>query len=151
MKNLALTALASLILGVLAFAASFFWQKGRIDRAHAHATAFEWLSSEFALSAEQRDRIEALHREYFPECEDHCVHYTDTRHTLAAVTEDPGLDNSPEHRAAAQRLAELEREADKRFIDFIYQVADEMGPEQSQRYLQKMKRWLERAGELSKR
>lgn len=150
MKRLYLTILCSLLLGALAFAASFLWQKSRIDRAHSHATAFEWLSSEFGLSADQRARIETLHQEYFPECEDHCIHYTDTRHTLATVTNDPGLDNSPEHRDAAERLAELEREADKRFIDFVYQVAAEMDPEQSQRYLQKMKGWLERAGELSR-
>lgn len=149
MKNLSLTILASLLLGALAYAGIFFWQKGRIDRAHAHATAFEWLSSEFELSAAQRGRIEALHKEYFPECEDHCVHYTDSRHTLATVTRDPDLDNSPEHKAAARRLAELEKEADKRFIDFVYKVAGEMEPEHSRRYLQKMKGWLERAGESS--
>lgn len=150
MRRLILTILCSLALGALAFAACYLWQKNRIDRAHAHATAFEWLSSEFDLSADQSARIETLHHEYFPECEDHCVHYADTRHTLAAVTNDPGLDDSPEHKAAAERLAELEREADKRFIDFIYQVAAEMDPAQSRRYLQKMKGWLERAGELSR-
>ncbi len=139
MKRLILTILCSLVLGALAFAASYLWQKNRIDRAHTHATAFEWLSSEFELSEGQSARIETLHQEYFPECEDHCVHYTDTRQTLAAVTNDPGFDNSPEHKAAAARLAELEKEADKRFIDFIYQVAAEMDSEQSQRYLQKMK------------
>jgi hypothetical protein len=149
MKNLSLTLLASVVLGAIAYAGIFFWQNGRIDREHQHATAFEWLSSEFELSAPQRDRVESLHAEYFPECEDHCVHYTDTRHTLAAVTGDPGLDNSPEHKAAARRLAELEREADKRFIDFVYKVAGEMDPLQSKRYLQKMKGWLERAGEMS--
>ena len=150
MKRVTLTVVCSLVLGALAFAASYLWQKHRIDRSHAHTTAFEWLSGEFGLSDEQRARIETLHQQYFPECEDHCIHYTDTRQTLAAVTNDPGLDNSPEHQAAAARLAELEKEADKRFIDFIYQVAAEMDPEQSQRYLQKMKAWLERAGELSR-
>ena len=149
MKRFSLTILASVLLGALAYAGVFFWQKSRIDRVHAHGTAFEWLSSEFELTGEQSASIEALHKEYFPECEDHCVHYTDTRHTLAAVIDDPGLDDSPEHKAAARRLAELEREADKRFIDFVYQVAGEMGPQQSKRYLQKMKAWLERAGELS--
>lgn len=151
MKNLLLTILASLLLGAIAFSCIFFWQKSRIDQKHAHATAFEWLSDEFELTAKQRDRVEALHKEYFPECEDHCIHYTDTRHTLAAITNDPELDNSPEHEAAARRLAELEKEADKRFIDFVYAVASEMDPEQSKRYLQKMKGWLERAGELSSR
>ena len=149
MKRLSLTILASLLLGALAYTGVFFWQKGRIDRAHAHGTAFEWLSGEFGLTGEQSASIEALHKEYFPECEDHCVHYTDTRHTLASVTGDPELDDGPEHRAAARRLAELEKEADKRFIDFVYRVAGEMDPQQSKRYLQKMKGWLEMAGELS--
>ena len=50
----------------------------------------------------------------------------------------------------ARRLAELEKEADKRFIDFVYKVAGEMDAQQSKRYLQKMKGWLERAGEVSR-
>ncbi len=143
MKKLSLTALISVLLGLLAYSAIFLWQKGRIDQLHAHATAAEWLSSEFELDAAQRQRIATLHREYFPECEDHCVHYTDTRHTLATITDDPDLDNSPEHVLAAKKLAELEKEADKRFIDFVYKVAAEMNPAQSKRYLQMMKSWLE--------
>lgn len=150
MRRYTVTILCSLALGALAFAVSYLWQKQRIDRAHAHDTAFEWLSHEFGLNVAQSARIEALHQEYFPECEDHCIHYTDTRHTLAAVTNDPELDDSQEHRDAALRLAELEKEADKRFIDFVYKVAAEMDAEQSQRYLQKMKGWLERAGELNR-
>ena len=151
MKKILLTILASVVLGALAYAGIFFWQKGRIDQAHQHATAFEWLSQEFALTEDQSTRIESLHKEYFPECEDHCIHYTDTRQTLAKVTKDPGLDNSPEHKAAALRLVELEKEADKRFIDFVYLVAAEMDQEQSRRYLQKMKGWLEKAGEIGSR
>ncbi|MFT5109766.1 MAG: hypothetical protein ACI9UA_005416 [Pseudoalteromonas tetraodonis] len=151
MKKLVLTILASVVLGALAYAGIFLWQKGRIDQAHQHETAFEWLSKEFVLTDEQSARIESLHKEYFPECEDHCIHYTDTRETLAKVTNDPGLDNSPEHKAAAERLTNLEKEADKRFIDFVYQVSAEMDQEQSKRYLQKMKGWLERAGEIGSR
>ena len=151
MKNLSITLLASLLLGGIAYTCIFFWKKAQIDNAHDHATAFEWLSSEFSLSSEQSGRIEALHKEYFPECEDHCIHYTDTRHTLASITKDPNLDNSKEHAAAARRLTELEREADKRFIDFVYKVAGEMDGEQSRRYLQKMKGWLERTTELGRR
>ena len=143
MNKLVLTILASVALGTLAFSGIYFWQKDRIDREHDHGSAFEWLSQEFELTAEQSARIEALHQEYFPECEDHCVHYIDTRQTLAKVTHDPDLDDSPEHRAAAQRLTELEKDADKTFIDFVYKVAAEMDPEQSKRYLQKMKGWLE--------
>ena len=81
----------------------------------------------------------------FPECEDHCVHYADTRHTLAAINQDPTLDKNPEHEKAARQLAELEKEADKTFIDFVYRVAGEMSPGQSARYRQRMKGWLERA------
>jgi hypothetical protein len=86
-----------------------------------------------------------LHNDYFPECEDHCVHYADTRHTLAAINRDSSLDRSPQHKEAARRLAELEREADKTFIDFVYRVAGELSSEQSLRYRQRMKGWLERA------
>ncbi|MEZ5325885.1 MAG: hypothetical protein R3F19_12585 [Verrucomicrobiales bacterium] len=146
MRNLALTILLAALLGGIAYAAIFLWQKSRIDDHHAHLTAFEWFCEEFAVTGEQRAQIEALHKEYFPECEDHCVHYADTQHTLAMITDDPQLDNSPEHEEAARELSQLEKEADKKFIDFVYKIADEMDTAQSKRYLKRMKGWLDRAG-----
>ncbi len=140
------TLLVCIVLGALAYAAMFFWKKSRIDHHHAHMTAFEWFCEEFAVTGDQRTRIEALHTEYFPECEDHCIHCADTRETLADITKDPELDNSPEHSEAARQLAQLEKEADKQFIDFVYRIADEMTSEQSQEYLRRMKGWLEKAG-----
>ena len=147
MRNPATIILVSLALGGITFAAFFYWKKSRVDDRHAHMTAFEWFCEEFEITADQRARIEALHTDYFPECEDHCIHYADTRHTLAKINEDPSLDNSPEHREAARRLAELEREADKKFIDFVYKIAAEMDSTQSERYLSQMKGWLKRTGE----
>ena len=130
------------MLGGLAFAAIYYWQKKQIDDHHSHLTAFEWFCEEFQINEQQRVQIEALHAEYFPECRDHCVHYADTRHTLAEITNDPELDQSIEHEDAAKRLAELAEEADKQFIDFVYKIAGEMAPEQSDRYLSRMKGWL---------
>ena len=145
-RKLAIAVLAACLLGGIAFAAIYYWQKSRIDERHAHLSAFDWFCEEFEVSGEQRERIEALHKEYFPECEDHCVHYADTQHTLAVITDDPTLDNSPEHRKAAAELAQLEKEADKKFIDFVYKIAGEMDEAQSKRYLHRMKGWLDRAG-----
>jgi len=142
MRNLTVTLIVSLLLGGLAFATIYFWQKKRIDDHNDHLTAFEWFCEEFQVDEHQRVRIEALHTEYFPECRDHCVHYADTRHTLAEITDDPELNKSVEHEDAAKRLAELAKEADKQFIDFVYKIAGEMSPEQSDRYLRRMKGWL---------
>ncbi len=142
MRNLATTLAVSLLLGGLAYAAIYFWQKKQIDDHHAHLTAFEWFCEEFEINEDQRVQIEALHTEYFPECRDHCVHYADTQHTLAEITDDPGLNNSAEHEDAAKRLANLAKEADKQFIDFVYKIAGELTPEQSERYLRRMKGWL---------
>lgn len=142
MRTLATTLVVSLLLGCLAFAAIYFWQKKQIDEHHAHLTAFEWFCEEFDVDQGQRDRIEALHTQYFPECRDHCVHYADTRHTLAEIIDDPELNKSVEHEEAAKRLAELAKEADKQFIDFVYKIAGEMTPDQSERYLRRMKGWL---------
>ncbi len=147
MRNVLSTILLSLVVGGIAFAAIFFWQKRRIDHHHAHLSSFDWFCQTFDVTPEQRVRIEVLHREHFPECQDHCVHYADTRQTLEIITRDPKLDNSPEHKDAARRLAELAREADKKFIDFIYKIAAEMDAEPSERYLERMKGWLMRAGE----
>lgn len=146
MRHFALTASLAAVLGGIAYAAIFIWQKHRIDAQHSHMTAFEWFCGEFQVTGEQRTRIENLHKKYFPECEDHCVHYADTRQTLAEITNDPQLDDSPEHRSAAIQLSQLEKEADKKFIDFVYSIAGEMDSEASRRYLQRMKGWLDRAG-----
>lgn len=138
--------LIAVVLGAISYFGIYFWQTSRIDDQHLHTTAFDWFCDEFNVTGEQRATIKLLHSKYFPECEDHCVHYADTQHTLSVITEDPDLDNSPEHVAAAARLAELEKEADKRFIDFVYGVAGEMDQEQSKRYLHRMKGWLDRDG-----
>ena len=146
MRNFAITVILAAVLGGIAYAGIYFWQKQRIDDRHAHLSSFEWFCGEFEVESEQRARVEALHNEYFPECEDHCVHYAGTRHTLAVITDDPNLDNSPEHKDAAKRLVELEKEADKKFIDFVYKVASEMDAAHSEKYLQRMKGWLDKSG-----
>ena len=131
MQRTALTFLCSLILGMAAFASIDYWKKQRIDAHHAHLSTFDWFCEAFEVTPEQRGRIQALHQQHFPECEDHCVHYVGTRQTLTGITKDPKLDNSPEHEEAARRLADLERNADKQFIDFIYKIAAEMDPKSS--------------------
>ncbi len=134
--------IVALLLGGIAYTAIYFWRKQRIDAHREHLTAFQWFCQEFEVDEAQREKMEALHTAYFPECEDHCVHYADTRQTLAEITRDPDLNNSPEHEHAARRLADLEKEADKRFIDFVYEIATEMEPGHSERYLRRMKGWL---------
>jgi len=138
------TFLIALLVGGLVFAATFFWRKHTIDDHFTHLSAFAWFCEEFSVNPEQQSKIEALHQKYFPECEDHCIHYADTRETLAAINQDPRLDRSEAHRAAAERLSQLEQEADQKFIAFIYAVAIEMEPADSERYLSRMKGWLER-------
>lgn len=148
MRSILSILLAFVAVGLLSFGAVFLWQKSRIDHEHDHLTAFDWFCHEFAVSDAQREKIQALHLAYFPECEDHCVHYADTKKTLEEITADPGLDDHPEHEKAAEELSLLKKEADKKFIDFIYSVAAEMDPESSERYLQRMKGWLEKTTEL---
>ena len=138
-----------LIAGLIAFGGVFWWQKKRIDDRHDHLSAFEWFCEEFEITEKQREEIEALHVAYFPECEDHCVHYADTKKTLAEITADPKLDAHPQHIEAAERLTRLEKEADKNFIDFIYSVAAAMDPDSAERYLRRMKGWLEKTSGTS--
>ncbi len=149
MRSIFTTLVISLAVGLLAFGAVFLWQKNRIDEHHDHLSAFDWFCEEFDIDDAQRERIEALHIAYFPECEDHCIHYADTKQTLAEITADPDLDAHPEHVEAAEELARLKREADKKFIDFIYSVAAEMDPASSERYLQRMKGWLEKTTDIA--
>jgi hypothetical protein len=145
MRTIVVTIAGCMLLGMVSFGAIFYWQKQRIDHHHAHLTSFDWFCEEFGVTGEQRERIGALHTEYFPGCEDHCVHYAGTQATLAEITGDARLDMSPQHREAAERLAELEKEADKTFIDFVYRISAEMDSEESLRYRQRMKSWLDQA------
>ena len=102
MRSIFTTLAISLAVGLLAFGAVFLWQKNRIDEHHDHLSAFDWFCEEFDIDDAQRERIEALHIAYFPECEDHCIHYADTKQTLAEITADPDLDAHPEHVEAAE-------------------------------------------------
>lgn len=147
MRSVSLTLFLSLLLGLLAFGIVFVWRKVQIDERHAHITAFEWFCEEFEISPDQRRKIEALHAAHFPECEDHCIHYIDTRQTLARINQDPDLGRSVEHADALRHLTELEKQADQEFIDFVYRVATEMDPASSRRYLHRMKGWLDRSSD----
>ncbi len=149
MRSLPTTLILSAIVGLLAFGGVFLWKKSQIDHRHEHLDAFEWFCEEFKVDGDQWGKIEALHLAYFPECEDHCVHYADTKQTLSEITNDPGLDQHPEHAKAAVELALLKKEADKKFIDFIYSVAAEMDSDSSERYLQRMKGWLEKTTSIA--
>jgi len=149
MRSFATTLIFSIALGMVAFGSVYLWNKHKIDEHHAHLSAFDWFCEEFGVSSEQRGKIEELHLAYFPECEDHCVHYADTKRTLAKITEDPNLDGHADHVEAARKLAELEKDADKKFIDFVYGVAAEMEPSASQEYLRRMKGWLDKSGEIA--
>jgi len=151
MRTLASTLLLSALLGMLAFGSVFFWKKHQIDEHHAHLTAFEWFCDEFDVTDQQKTKIEALHLAYFPECEDHCVHYADTKQTFAHILNDPELDDGPVHAEASRKLTELEKEADKKFIDFVYSVAAEMDEKASQEYLQRMKGWLNKSSNLAEK
>ena len=145
MRTIAFTCLLSAILGLLAFGSVYLWNKHQIDEHHAHLSAFDWFCEEFDIADDERKKIEAIHVAYFPECEDHCIHYADTKETMAHIVNDPELDQYPEHAEAARKMARLEQEADKKFIDFIYSVAAEMDETQSQQYLRRMKGWLQKS------
>ena len=151
MRTLAVTLLLSSIFGLIAFGSVFLWNKHQIDEHHAHMSAFDWFCEEFDIADQERKKIETLHIAYFPECEDHCVHYADTKETLAHIVNDPELNKYPEHAEAARKMALLEQEADKKFIDFIYSVAAEMDETRSQEYLQRMKGWLQKSSVLVKK
>ncbi len=57
----------------------------------------------------------------------------------------PVSTNTPNTRKPpSNSLSLFEKEADKKFIDFIYSVAAEMDSDSSERYLQRMKGWLEK-------
>jgi len=151
MRSLASTLLLSAILGILAFGSVFFWKKHQIDKHHAHLTAFEWFCEEFDVTEPQKEKIESLHLAYFPECEDHCIHYADTKQTFAHIIKDPELDDDPVHAEASRKRTELDKEAAKKLIDFVYSVAAEMNEDASQEYLQRMKGWLNKSSKLAEK
>lgn len=149
MHKILSTLLISLGAGLSTFWAIFTWQKNDIDRHHDHQSSFEWFCEEFEVTAAQCEEIQKLHLEYFPECETHCIHFADTLQTLAEITSDATLDSHLEHVQAAAELVQLQKEADKKFIDFIYKIAAEMDPASGERYLLRMKGWLAKSPQFA--
>lgn len=117
-------------------------KREKVDNAHAHLTAMDWFCQEFQISDDLRPRVEALHTRYFPECEDHCVHYADSLATLSKINEDETMEGSPEHVAAMEEHQQLRGESNEMFKEFIERVADELPPDQAERYLERMGSWL---------
>lgn len=133
-----IAALLSVTISVVVFQS----ERDRIDQEHSHLTTFDWFCKEFGVADSSRERIRALHTAHFPECEDHCVHYADSVKTLAAINEDPHMGEFPEHVHAKEELEQLEVASAGVFRDFIHDVAEELSPEQAERYLERMGAWL---------
>lgn len=115
----------------------------RVDEAHAHFSGFDWFCQEFGVEGEAREKVEILHRAHFPECEEHCVHYADSIETLGMINEDPDMDGSPEHVAAAEAQRELEGKSVEVFREFIQEVAEVLPPEEAASYLERMGAWAD--------
>jgi len=115
----------------------------RVDDAHEHLSGFDWFCQEFGVEGQVREKVDLLHREHFPECEGHCVHYAESLKTLGMINEDAGMDGSPEHVLAAQEQRELEERSVKVFRQFIEEVAEILPPEEAARYLERMEAWGE--------
>ncbi len=141
------TAALAVAIAAAAYAGVYYVQKRQIAEEHAHLSSFDWFCAEFKVNEPEKKRILKLHEDYFPECEDHCVHYAESKKNLAEIHQDPNHSNNPEHIEALKRLQDQERDADKRFIDFVYAVSREMHPDNGTRYLKRMKRWIHPAGE----
>jgi len=97
-----------------------------------------WLKREFALSNEQYAKVEALHEAYRPLCVGHCANYLEAHGRLKQLLE-TRTSWSPEIGEAVAAVARIQSECHASMLEYAYDVAACMSPEQGRRYLEMIK------------
>jgi hypothetical protein len=97
----------------------------------------EWLRKEYHLSDAQFSRIEALHREYTPQCDRMCQRIAEANERLNRIVQ-PGKSFSPEIDAAMKDCVTVQGDCRRSLLKHAYAVSADMSPADGARYLQMM-------------
>lgn len=135
MRLLSLILLIAVGMGVAAFGGYYALHKppGIV----AAPTAFdelEWLRREFALSAEQMEKVEVLHGEYRPMCDTLCDQVIEARKQL---DEKLRVSDSltPELEEELAHFSQVKEKCQRFMLEHVFRVAEVMTPTQRKRYL----------------
>ena len=98
----------------------------------------EWLRREYHLTDAQFSRIQEMHREYRPKCDQLCGRIAEANARLdQLIATNKAV--TPEVAAALKDAATVQEECHQAMLGHVYAVSAEMSPEDGVRYLQMMK------------
>ena len=107
-----------------------------------------WLRKEFRLSDAQFQRIKGLQSAYAGKCDLMCQRIMDANAALdAAISRNKQV--TPEIQQALTEVARVQQECQQGTLTHIYEVSEQMDPDQGERYLQMMKRKILQPGQPS--
>jgi len=135
MKRPWLILAGGLVLGLLAYGASYFAGGGKFCcLTRGPEPELVWLKTEFHLSDAEFDRIQKLHESYMAGCAERCqlidAKNAELQKLLAASTT-----VTPEIEKTLREAAELRADCQKAMLQHFYEVSQTMPPEQGRRYL----------------
>ena len=135
MRLLSLILFLAVGMGIAAFGGYYALHKppGEIA-APSDFDELEWLRREFALSAEQMEKVEMLHGEYRPKCDALCEQVIAARKQLEGklLVADSV---TPELEAELAHFSQVKEKCQRFMLEHVYRVAEVMTPAQRERYL----------------
>lgn len=132
-----LVLLAALLIGALAFGVCYHFAT-RPMRELAERDGIGWLAREFHLDAAQTARVQKLHDDYDPRCEEMCRKVVEANAKLDRMISEHG-ELTPEIEAALRESAGLQAACRREMLIHIYAVAAVMPAGERERYLALMK------------
>lgn len=138
--------LGLVLLATLACAAGYaaYWYTGTQATRQALAKSrpeLEWLRREYQLSPAQYDQVVKLDQEYAPRCQELCARVSASQEKLAALAVQDQVPG-PAMEAAVTECARVEADCRKHMLEHLHEVAQQMAPDQRERFLGQMTRRL---------
>jgi len=132
------------VLGAIAVAVvtfcgiNFFATRDTRQMAASPGGELEWLRREFHLSDSQFQKIDALQSAYAPDCNEMCQRIMSANAKLDRLLSEH-REMTPELEAAIREASSVQDDCRVRMMAHIYNVAMQMNPDDSQRYLRLMR------------
>lgn len=135
MRSLSQLVGLGLLAGLLGYGAMFYFRtqehRGMVRHDYPELA---WLRVEFDLSDEEFSNISELHYAYLPQCEEMCELVARKNGELALLLgSDPG--DEAERNRLFDDVVQIKARCHKMMLNHFYEVSQEMGSEQRERYL----------------
>jgi len=100
-----------------------------------HGSELSWMKDEFGLNDEEFSKIERLHNDYVPRCDELCCRIAASAEKVKGLAED--ADSMNENLAAALQEYEQTRfECQKALLEHLYETARCMPPDKGKQFLE---------------